>query len=86
MKSMYWRQLIVRLAAKVLDEVGEKQLASQLRGLDLPLLDGGGLYIAEQCWPHITVDQRHGRFQSIPKPSSGQMVLAEIPAELWGDK
>lgn len=44
---MHWREVVVRAAAKALDEVGLHETATHLRTLKIPVGDGGGLCIGE---------------------------------------
>jgi hypothetical protein len=43
---MNWRTVVLRYAANVLDEIGKHDLADELRDVDVPIYDGGGMAVA----------------------------------------
>lgn len=42
-----WRRLILLKAADILDLIEHPRLANELRAVEVPVLDGGGLYVLD---------------------------------------
>ena len=82
--NLNWRELVLRHAAKILDEFGEHEIAQKLYDYRLPMLDGGGAYClkrdGDRNWKLVA-----GNRQSVPRPSAAndEMWLVPLPPELW---
>lgn len=88
---MYWKQLVIFYAARILEAAGEKELATKLRAFRVPLIDEGGVMIVKRTAESDDFPPPFGQWVSFARwhtperPRKDDTVLLPLPASLWDD-
>lgn len=70
---MNWRKLVLHYAADVLHQIGEDELSREVRAVDVPIIDGGGIHFGAPCSRGYHVDSEFR--QSVDKDEQRHVFL-----------